>query len=245
MTVIDWKAAALAAARANAAYVIDSAASRAAFSALGDTWIGHFTNSSHQAVLSADPNGETHLSISGTRASALKVLDVLCDVSLEPVSVEGGSVTKGVYEGMGDLWAWVLDTVPTGDVVHVAGHSLGASRAHLTPLFLPQSQIGRLHSFEAPKFADAAYYASHAAALAGMVCVLNGADLWAAWPWRDSRWQSRPLFDHAWLKDDAGNFEIIPGAQWPGGADSGDHDISRVQSRLETIAATQAVRTTV
>jgi hypothetical protein len=241
--VIDWKAAALAAARANAAYVIDRAASQAAFSALGDTWIGQFANASHQAVLSADANHETHLSISGTRASAGKILDVLCDVSLESVPVAGGNVTKGVLEGMGDLWEWVLATIPPGDIVHVAGHSLGASRTHLTPLFLPSSQIGRLHSFEAPKFVNADYYAAHAAVLAGMVCVLNGKDLWAAWPWKDERWQSRPLADHIWLKDDAGTFSVIPGAQWPGGLEAADHDIGRVHTRLEVIAAAQ-VKTT-
>ncbi|RKP56348.1 hypothetical protein [Pararobbsia silviterrae] len=242
--MIDWRAAALAAARANAAYLIDENAARSAFTALGEIWVGNYANASHQAVLSADSDGNTFLSISGTRASALKLMDVFCDVSLEPVAVEGGNVTQGAVEGMRDLWEWVLDTVPQDDVVNVAGHSLGASRTHLTPLFLPAKQIGQLHSFEAPKFADAGYYAAHAAALAGMVCVLNGADLWAAWPWRDSRWQSRPLLDHVWLRDDAGSFDIVPGAEWPGGANGGDHDISTVQHRVEVIAAAQEAKTT-
>lgn len=234
--MIDWQAAALACARACAAYVIDQKGSQTAFDVLGDIWIGTYQNASHQAVLSVDPNHETHLSISGTRASAWKVMDVLADVSLDPVSVNGGNVTAGAYEGMDGLWRWVLDTVPQGDVVHVAGHSLGASRTHLTPLFLPTAQIGRLHSFEAPKFADAAFYAAHADALANMVCVLNGADLWAAWPWRDTRWTARPQADHVWLKDDAGAFEIIPASQWPGGIDAGDHDVSLVLSRLQTLS---------
>jgi hypothetical protein len=233
--MIDWQAAALAVARASAAYVIKEADSQSAFSALGDTWIGMYQNASHQAVLSADANGETYLSISGTRASALKLLDIFADVSLDPVPVAGGNVTAGVYEGMQQLWDWVMDTVPAGDVVHVAGHSLGASRTHLTPLFLPAAQIGLLHSFEAPKFADAAFYAAHADALADMVCVLNGSDLWAAWPWRDDRWQARPPLDHAWLQSDGGAFSMIPGAQWPGGIDAEDHDVSRVQARIQTI----------
>jgi hypothetical protein len=235
--MIDFKAAALAAARANAAYVIDQTASKTAFEALGDVWIGGYQNASHQAVLSADAAGETHLSISGTRASALKLLDIFSDVDLEPVPVAGGNVTKGVYEGMQALWDWVHATVPDGDIVHVAGHSLGASRTHLTPLFCPVRQIGRLHSFEAPKFADASYYAVHADELADTVCVLNGADLWAAWPWKDARWQARPLPVHVWLKDDLGAFSMIPGSAWPGGANPDDHDIGRVQARLEAIAA--------
>ena len=193
----DWQACALAAARANAAYVIDETASKVAFEALGDVWVAMYANSSHQAVISVDSQCETHLSISGTRFSALKLMDVFADMSLDPVSVDGGNVTAGVYEGMRDMWDWVLSTVPDGDVIHVSGHSLGGARTHLTPLFLPTAQIGQLHSFEAPKFADAAFYATHAEALSGMVCVLNGADLWASWPWkegplRDLRWQARP-----------------------------------------------------
>lgn len=240
--MIDWQAAALAAARANAAYVIDECASKSAFEALGDTWIAQYQNACHQAVISADADGETYLSISGTRASALKVMDVLADMSLDPIAVNGGNVTAGVYEGMQDLWQWVLDTVPAGDVVHVAGHSLGGSRTHLTPLFLRAAQIGRLHSFEAPKFADAAFYAAHAAALSGMVCVLNGADLWASWPWKegplkDLRWQARPGVQHVWLVDDRGTFSVVPGNQWPEGADPLDHDMSRVQARVDAIAA--------
>ncbi|MFM0263342.1 alpha/beta hydrolase family protein [Paraburkholderia sediminicola] len=235
--MIDWQAAALAAARANAAYVMKEADSASAFSSLGDTWIGMYANNSHQAVLSADARGETHLSISGTRASAWKVMDVLADVSLAPVAVDGGNVTGGVLEGMQGLWEWVLATIPAGDVVHVAGHSLGASRTHLTPLFLPAAQIGQLHSFEAPKFADASFYAAHADALGNMVCVLNGADLWAAWPWKDPRWQARPNVPHAWIKDDAGGYVMIPGPYWPGGVDADDHDMSRVQMRVQAIAA--------
>ncbi|RDU99247.1 hypothetical protein [Trinickia dinghuensis] len=240
--MIDWQATALAAARANAAYLIDQAASQAAFAALGDTWIAQYKNASHQAVLSADAAGETRLSISGTRASAFKVMDVLADMSLDPVPVAGGHVTAGVQEGMQALWDWVLQVVPRGDVVHVAGHSLGGARTHLTPLFLPVAQIGALHSFEAPKFADSAFYAAHADPLANMVCVVDGADLWASWPWKegplkDLRWQARPLPAHVWLKDDLGTFEMIPGAQWPEGDNPADHDIARVQARIEKIAA--------
>jgi len=240
--MIDWQAAALAAARANAAYVIDETGSRAAFEALGDTWIAQYQDASHQAVLSADAQGETRLSISGTRASAWKIKDVLADMSLDAVAVDGGNVTAGVYEGMQQLWDWVQQVVPAGDVIHVAGHSLGGSRTHLTPLFLPAAQIGQLHSFEAPKFADAAFYAAHASALADMVCVVNGADLWASWPWKegplkDLRWQARPAVPHVWLKDDRGTFSIVTASQWPEGADPLDHDMSRVQARVDAIAA--------
>jgi hypothetical protein len=86
---------------------------------------------------------------------------------------------------MQQVWNWALSVAPKGSVFNVAGHSLGASRTQLTPLFLPASQIGALHSFEAPKFCDAQFYATYSAELASMVCILNGAELWAAWPWID------------------------------------------------------------
>jgi hypothetical protein len=234
--MIAWQATALAARRAEAAYIINAAQSKAAFEALGDVWSSIYSDANNQAVISVDPSGATHLSISGTRASSLKVGDIFDDVSLDPVSVKGGTVTAGVISGMQDVWDWALSVAPKGTVFNVAGHSLGASRTHLTPLYLPPNQIGVLHSFEAPKFANAQFYATYAAELARMVCVLNGTDLWAAWCWFDGRY-SRPQVDHAWLKDDAGAFSIIPASQWPGGVDPGDHGISLVVARLEKIAA--------
>jgi hypothetical protein len=105
----------------------------------------------------------------------------------------------------------------------------------LTPLFVPARQIGALHSFEAPKFVDSQFYSTYAKDLAGMVCVLNGHDSWAAWPWFDSRWQARPRQDHVWLKDQG--FVVIPAQKWPGAGSFGDHDIDRVLARCERIAA--------
>jgi hypothetical protein len=165
------------------------------------------------------------------------VLDVFRDMSLEPKKVKGGTVTEGVSAGMDALWAWVLSTVPHANQISVAGHSLGASRTHLTPLYLPAGRIGALHSFEAPKFADAQYYAAYAAKLAGMVCFLNGRDTWAAWPWIDLRWQARPPQDHVWLQGTG--FTVIPAAEWPGAASFSDHGIDMVQERCEKIAAEQ------
>jgi hypothetical protein len=81
--------------------------------------------------------------------------------------VPGGTVTQGVYGGMQQLWDWVFAIIPSNDVVNVAGYSLGAARMHLTPVFLPLEQIGDLAAFEAPKFVQADFYASHVEALAG------------------------------------------------------------------------------
>jgi hypothetical protein len=232
---IDWQACALAARRASAAYIENDDQSRVAFEALGDTWIGQFQDDAHQAVLSVDSGGAAHLSISGTRASQGAIADVLADMSLTPIAVKGGNVTKGVYAGMQNVWDWALSTAPSGVSINVAGHSLGGARTHLTPLFLPTGRIGALHSFEAPKFCDAQFYATYATELARMVCVLNGRDTWAAWPWIDPRWQARPQQDHVWLKDSG--FAIIPVAKWPGGGSFGDHGTDLVQTRCEKIAA--------
>jgi hypothetical protein len=234
---MDWSAIALAVKRANAAYIESDDQSKAAFEALGDTWVGQFQDQSHQACLSVDAAGACHLSISGTRATALALADIFADVSLDPVSVKGGNVTRGVYEGMQNVWDWALRTVTSGTVFNVSGHSLGASRTHLTPLFIPASQIGSLHSFEAPKFCDAQFYAYYAPELSQMVCVLNGRDTWAAWPWIDPRWQSRPQHDHVWLKKTG--FSIIPWRTWVGAGSFSDHSCDEVQSRIEAICLSQ------
>lgn len=233
--MIDWQATAKAAARANAAYIINPVQSKAAFQALGDVWSDIYSDSNNQAVMSVDAAGRTHLSISGTRASSLKLADIFDDVSLVPHPVNGGCVTDGVISGMQDVWKWALSVAPAEAVFNVCGHSLGAARTHLTPLFVPTGQIGMLHSFEAPKFADEEYYATYETELAGMVCVLNGRDTWAAWPWVNPLWQSRPKQDHVWLKDVG--FAVIPSSQWAGAGSFDDHSIDLVQARVEAIAA--------
>jgi hypothetical protein len=232
--MIDWTATALAVRRANAAYLMAQSESKAAFEAIGDEWISLLSTDSHQAVVSRGAKGH-HLSISGTRASKLMVLDVFADVSLEPASVAGGKVTEGVLCGMDDLWKWAKSLAPADAVWHVTGHSLGASRTHLTPLFVDVAHIGELHSFEAPKFANGDFYAAHAGALANMVCTLNGRDTWAAWPWDDSRWQYRPLNDHVWLKSDG--YAMIAAKEWPGAGSFSDHDVDAVQARCAALAA--------
>jgi hypothetical protein len=234
---LDWQAMLLAVKRANGAYIIDAAKSKEAFEALGDVWSSIYSDTNNQAVMSVDPSGATHLSISGTRASSLKLQDVFDDMSLDPHPVKGGTVTEGVISGMQQVWGWALSVAPKGAVFNVAGHSLGASRTHLTPLFIPAVQIGALHSFEAPKFCGADFYATYAAELAGMVCVLNGRDTWAAWPWIDPRWQARPKQNHVWLK--SSGFSVIPASQWPGLGSFGDHSMDVVQARVEKIASMQ------
>lgn len=233
---MDWSAIALAAKRANAAYITGGEPSKAAFEGLGDVWSDIYSDANNQAVISVDSAGAAHLTISGTRASSLMLGDVFDDLSLEPCKVKGGTVTSGVISGMQDVWDWALSIVPDSAAINIAGHSLGASRAHLTPLFIPAARIGAIHSFEAPKFLGADFYAAYANELANMVCVLNGRDTWAAWPWIDSRWQARPKVEHIWLKD-RGGFTIIPASKWPGAGCFTDHSMGLVAQRVEALAS--------
>ena len=78
---------------------------KAAFEALGLTWLGQFQNDSHQAVLSRDAAGGIYLTISGTRFGR-SLGDLLEDIDLTPVDVGGGArVTAGAYDGLSELWA--------------------------------------------------------------------------------------------------------------------------------------------
>ncbi|MBB3256840.1 hypothetical protein F4827_001686 [Paraburkholderia bannensis] len=231
---MDFAAILAAARRADAAYVIDAAQSRAAFEALGLHWIGHFKDGDSQAVLSSDAAG-IYLSISGTRFSAGKLGDLMDDIDTRPVALGGGvEVTRGAFDGCADIWAWAKAQVPSGTVFNVEGHSLGGWRATYTPLFLPASQIGALHAFEPPKGANLAYYQTYACQLARLVIVGNGADCWFGYPRLDGRWIHRPGEMLHLLPN---GHRIIDTAAWPGGLDLGDHDIDLVVSRLAAIVA--------
>lgn len=235
---IDFKAAALAAQRAGAAYIEDAAAAKSAFEALGDTFVDQYKTADHQAVLSVDSAGCAQLSISGTRASNWHLPDVFDDIDLTPALIMGGSVSTGVLTGTGDMYAWALDLVPGAQPINVQGHSLGAARTHLAPFFMPLSRLAALHSFESPKFLDATYYETFEQALADMVCVLNGQDMWAAWPWLHSPY-ARPRTQHVWTHGGAGDFDMIDASYWPGPVradDPLDHDIDRVAANLQAIA---------
>ncbi|MEX3933244.1 hypothetical protein AB4Y32_15825 [Paraburkholderia phymatum] len=240
--VIDFHALALAAKRANSAYVENDDESKAAFEALGDIWVAQFQDDSRQACLSVDPGGAAWLSISGTRASQGQLLDIYRDTQLEPVAVKGGTVTRGVCDGMDHVFDWALSTAPAGTVLNVCGHSLGAARAALSLAYLPADQVGALYSFAQPKFLAADFYKTYAAELSRMTCIVSGRDGWCSWPWFDKRWQSRPPIQHIWLKDDRGTFAMIDGNKWPGGWNFGDHDMGEYQVRIEKIAAMSDVK---
>jgi len=237
--MIDWKAVVLAAQRSSAAYIEDAAKAQAAFEALGDKFIGMTSGVDYQAALTQDAAGATHLTISGTRAAQGDLVDVFDDADLIPAHLRVGTVTVGVNSGQVKLWNWVLKTADPKAVINVAGHSLGGARAQLALAYLPASRLGQIVSLAAPKYIQADFFKTYADELWRLTCVLNGADGWASWPWRNLLWDDRPPVDHVWLKDDNGGYVMIAGDKWPGGLVFADHDLSKYTSRLERIAQTQ------
>ncbi|WP_322105837.1 hypothetical protein [Paraburkholderia sp. J41] len=229
---MDLAAILAAARRANAAYVINPAQSRGAFEALGYSWIGQFRDGDSQAVLSRSAAG-VFLSISGTRFSAVKLGDLFDDMDVRPVDLgDGVQVTRGAFDGCGDIWAWAKAQVPRGTVFNVEGHSLGGWRTSYTPLFLPSEQIGSLHAFEPPKGANGAYYERYAVALSSLVIVGHGKDAWFGYPRLDGRWMHRPG-EMLHLLDEG--YQVIDTGAWPGGLDLGDHSMDLVVSRLAAL----------
>jgi hypothetical protein len=232
--MMDLAAIAAAAQRAQAAYIIDPAQAKAAFEALGHTWIGQYQDGDSQAVLSLDSTGATCVSISGTRFSSGKIGDLIDDLQTEAVDVgDGAKVTRGAYESAKEIWDWALKLAPADTVFNVCGHSLGGWRTTYTPLFIPAAQIGTLHAFEPPKGANLAYYRKYEKELAGLVIVGQGADVWFGYP-RLGGWIHKPG-PMLWVK--ASGFSIIDTREWPGGFDLDDHSIDTEVERLVRLAA--------
>lgn len=229
---MDWPAIAKAAARANAAYIEDAAQSKAAFEALGLTWLGIYANDSHQAVLSRDASS-IYLSISGTRFLS-RLGDLIDDLFISSIDLGGGAkVSAGAYVGLGAMWAWAQGLAPAGSVFNVEGHSLGGERALYTGSFLPASQIGQICAFEAPKGANAAYWTRYSDIISKAVSTANQSDIWYGWPFLSE--YEHPPFPVAWLG--VTGYKMIMPSQWPGGVSMAQHDMGMVQARINAIAA--------
>lgn len=229
---MDWSATLAAAKRANAAYIIDAAQSKAAFEAMGHTYISLFQDNDSQAVLSTDADGATYLSISGTRFSAGKIGDLIDDLQTQPVDLgDGAKVTHGAYDSAKEIFDWALSVVPAGTVLNCSGHSLAGWRISYAPVFVPSAQIGSLFAFEPPRGANLAYYQKYQKELAGLVIVGNGRDCWFGYP-RVGGWIHRP---GPMVHLTASGYQIIDTANWPGGLSLGDHSIDLVVSRLQAL----------
>jgi hypothetical protein len=172
-----------AAQRAQAVYIVDPKASQAAFEGLGMTFLGQYQDATHQGVVSRDTKGQFYVTIAGSRESDGYGADLLADIWLAPVhAINGGVVASGVYEGMDKFWAWALNLIPATAVINMEGHSLGAERVLLAPLFIPKARLGDMHAFEAPMCADQDYWDAYRDELAHVVYTVQGADRWFAYP---------------------------------------------------------------
>lgn len=220
-----------AAQRCNAVYIEDLTAVTAAFTQLGMSVIGQYKNYTHQGILSKDTRGQIYLSIAGTRITEGNNLDVLDDIWLAPVATpRGGQVASGVYSGMADFWSWVLATAPAAAAINVEGHSLGAERTLLTPLFLSKERIGDLYAFEAPQTATQGYWDAYRDELANAIHTVCGEDIWYGWPPRQGYvhdGQSSVM----WFQSSA--VSIIQPQAWPGGGSLEDHGIEFLISCIQ------------
>lgn len=223
-----------AARRSRMAYEMDPVVSESLFSSTGLHWLGLFNDNDNQAVACIDNHGTGYLSISGTRISQGKIWDLVDDAWILPKDLGSGiHVTSGAFSGMKEVWDWANSLVTPSTVWNVEGHSLGAWRTRYTPVFLPPSRIGNLHSFESPKGANRAYWQHYKQQLSKMVSVVNGRDVFVNWPFGITEWE-HPLLSILWLKAH-GFAEIFP-YQYPMGVSIADHNISLVESRCKVLA---------
>lgn len=203
-----------------AAYTDGHDARAAAAAALGFETIGTYENGDHRAFVCR--SGTRHiLVLCGTRFSDGNIRELMDDAYIAYVPVGGpAKVMAGFHAGMHDLFAWALGLVPGSAQLELTGHSLGGARAHLAPVFMPEERIAATVSFGAPKAANAAYWQRLAKQ---PTRVVHGRDLWAGWPFHTLWGCCHP---DALLWCAKGTLAPIMEAQWPGGLDPTDHDIT-------------------
>lgn len=201
--------------RCAAVYEPDDAKARAAFSALGCDVLGRWCDDSHQAIAHSDPSGRACLTISGTRVSEGTIAehfgDLTADADVTPSLVGGFFVAAGPVDGLGALWDWAQPLLAGSASIDVEGHSLGAGRAILSPLFIPRESLGRITAWEPPKWVTQSFWDAHADL--DITTVVHGRDPWAAWPWIGTNYVHQP--ELLWLNE--GDYHVIPRDQWSGG----------------------------
>lgn len=221
-----------AAQRSNAVYLTDKSAAQSAFEALGMTFLGQYQDTTHQGVVSKDAKGLYYVTIAGTRFHEGYGVDVFTDLWLAPVNApKGGQVPSGVYSGMKGFWNWALSLVPPGTVLNIEGHSLGAERALLSPLFLSKDQIGEIHAFEPPQCGTQEYWDAYRDVLATAVVTVNGADILFGYPPRQG-YVHDAQGKFLWFLP-SGTIQSISATQWPGGTSYDDHSLDLLITRIQ------------
>lgn len=217
--------------RAEAAYIVDPAAAKTAFEQLGMTFLGQYQDSTHQGVVSMDAKGRYYVTITGTRWSEGFGADLLSDIWLAPVNApKGGVVPSGVYCGMKDFWGWVATKIPAGTGFNIEGHSLGAERALLAPIFVDPKLIGDIYAFEPPQCGTQEFWDAYREDLKNAVVTVCGQDIWFNWPPHQGYVHDAKMAV-LWLLS-TGSEWVLP-AQYQGGNNAGDHQITEVNQRLQ------------
>jgi hypothetical protein len=221
-----------AAQRAQAVYIADALAAQKAFEELGYTFLGQYQDATHQGVVSQDAKGRYYVTIAGTRYNQGYGADLVMDVWLAPHDcLKGGQVAAGVIEGMDKFWAWALSKIPATAAINIEGHSLGAERTLLAPMFIPKERLGDLYAFEPPMFATPEWWSAYGSDLEGAVCTVQGADRWFAWPPRQG-YIHNPNGKYLWLLSTS--VQAINVADWkPTALSEGDHSIELLVSRVQ------------
>jgi hypothetical protein len=200
----------------NVAYGDNAEKRAAAAEALGLPVVASYETEDHQAIICRATDGRNILAISGTRFSDGNLAELFDDAFVLP-SFANPDVMAGFHRGNAELYRWALKTVVTR-IDTITGHSLGGSRAHLAPLWLPSDSIGKIVSFGAPKAATEAYWVRFTTPLTRVV---HGRDLWAGWPLLPPWTQPEPML---WLH--SGQAVEYTEKQWPGGLLPSDHSIT-------------------
>ena len=220
---------------------------KTAFEALGCAVLGVYYNDGHQAVVHRDPEGWATITICGTRVSCgtmrQHAVDLFEDIDFSPVLAPGGGlVAAGALDGLDKVFAVALDLFLNEETIRVEGHSLGAQRAHLAPLFIPLSRVDRIIAWEPPKAADDEYYGIRSGWFSRTLTILNGKDPWAAWSWTCQKLK-HPPGPIVWLHD--GTYDVTTRDGWPGGEilHSSDHFSNLIVEIVEKLSLMTAETT--
>ena len=225
-----------AAQRSQAVYLPAVADAKKAFEGLGLTYLGQYQDATHQGAVTKDAKGRYYVTISGTRYSEGYGADLIMDVWLAPHDcLKGGQVASGIVEGMDKFWAWALNLIPATAEVNVEGHSLGAERALITPMFIPKERIGDIYAFEPPMFATPEWWSAYSADLEGAVCTVQGADRWFAWPPRQG-YVHNAAWKYLWMLSNGVQW-TAPGDWKPTGLSDADHSIDLLVQRIQDAIA--------
>lgn len=226
--------------RVHASYISDDAAARAAFAELGCTVLGRFSDDETQAIASIAPDGVQTLTITGSRVlvgtTKQHVIDLAEDADIVPHDLgHGAYLAEGALRRAQGAWNALSGVFNPDASVRFEGHSAGGWSTLAIPVIVPEHLIDALIAWAPPKVANDNYYDLLISGL-DVTVVINGADMWAAWPWGAADLQ-HPPGDILWL--DGNSWAWKPRDQIRGSIIGGwgDHDEGEYLAKIKALAA--------